>query len=67
MGPAHSQEEEAHDRRRKKTPVAVAAEHLARDGDNAAGHDVPGEDEVGTSSETGTTRLAAASPVEVRL
>ena len=69
-GPGPVSREEEHDRRRKKMratrPVAFAAEHLAGDGDDTAGHDVPSEGEAWTSPETGTTRLAAASPVEVR-
>jgi hypothetical protein len=36
------------------------------DGDDAAGRVVAGGGEVRTSSETGTTRLAATSPVEAR-
>lgn len=39
---------------------------LVGDGEDAASYGVPGVGETRTSPKTGTTRLAAASPAEVR-
>jgi hypothetical protein len=41
-------------------------DHLAGDGEDAAGHGIPGGGEAKTSPETTTPRLAASSPAEVR-
>ena len=45
---------------------SIAAKHFAQDGDDAAGCDVPDQATAGPHRKRKTTRLAAASPAEVR-